>query len=155
MGIRSKFKGKNTKKCNNVSWRLFWRKMPLKLLKCAQKTTCFVFSQTFYPNFLISLHRYICHICDIMQLWTYLDHIMMICDTNHIRLICDTKNIIPRSYHVDMWYQAYHNNITSCWYVITSISHQDNKLWWYVIPRISCWYVWKDDDFIRYWEGKL
>ena len=48
---------------------LFCRKMPLQLLKCAQKTICFVFPQTFYPNFLIFLHRYICHICDIMQLW--------------------------------------------------------------------------------------
>ena len=38
------------------------------MLKCAQKTTCFVFPQTFYPNFLIFLHRYICHIYDIMQL---------------------------------------------------------------------------------------
>ena len=25
---------------------------------CAQKTTCFVFPQTFYPNVLIFLHRY-------------------------------------------------------------------------------------------------
>ena len=42
------------------------------MLKCAQKTTCFVFPQTFYPNFLILLHRYICHICDIMQLCPHL-----------------------------------------------------------------------------------
>ena len=27
--------------------------MPLQLIKCAQKTTCFVFPQTFYPNFLL------------------------------------------------------------------------------------------------------
>ena len=40
------------------------------MLKCAQKTTCFVFPQTFYPNFLIFLHRYICHTCDIIQLCT-------------------------------------------------------------------------------------
>ena len=42
------------------------------MLKCAQKTTCFVFPQIFYPNFLIFLHRYICHICDILQLWCHL-----------------------------------------------------------------------------------
>ena len=41
------------------------------MLKCAQKTTCFAFPQTFYPNFLIFLHRYICHICDILQLWSW------------------------------------------------------------------------------------
>ena len=27
-------------------------------------------SHTFYPNLPIFLHRYICHICDILQLWT-------------------------------------------------------------------------------------
>ena len=27
------------------------------------------FTSTFYPNLSIFLHRYICHICDILQLW--------------------------------------------------------------------------------------
>ena len=27
-------------------------------------------SHTFYPNLPIFLHRYICHICDILQLWS-------------------------------------------------------------------------------------
>ena len=39
------------------------------VVKVCQKTTCFVFLQTFYPNFFIFLHRYICHIWDILQLW--------------------------------------------------------------------------------------
>ena len=65
MAIRSKFQGKNA---NNCISKAVCRKMPL-LLKCAQKITYLVFPQTFYPNFLIFLHRYICHICDIMQLW--------------------------------------------------------------------------------------
>ena len=30
-------------------------------------------SYTFYPNFPIFLHRYICHICDISQLWLWSD----------------------------------------------------------------------------------
>ena len=60
MGIRSKFKGRNTKKCI--------LKAAVKKNATPKKTTCFVFPQTFSPNFLIFLHRYICHICGIMQL---------------------------------------------------------------------------------------
>ena len=58
--------GKITKNCN---LKAVLKKNATVVVKgCQKKTTCFVFPQSFHPNFLIFLHRYICHICDILQL---------------------------------------------------------------------------------------
>ena len=77
MGIRSKFKGKNTKYC---ILKAVLKKNATVVVKVCPKT-CFVFPQSFYPNFVIFLHRNICHICDILQLCR-LVYWMIVCMIN-------------------------------------------------------------------------
>ena len=63
--------GKKGWKFNQIN--LVQRQILIKVGRICPNTTSFLqncaVSFTFYPNLPIILHRYICHICDISQLW--------------------------------------------------------------------------------------
>ena len=69
MGIRSKFQGKHTKNC---ILKTVLKKNATVVVKMCPKNYLFCIPKNFLPQpfstLLIFLHRYICHICDIMQL---------------------------------------------------------------------------------------
>ena len=62
MGIRSKFKGKNTKNC---ILKAVLKKNATVVVKVWPKNYLFCIPTIFLPQ----LFDIFCHICDIMQLW--------------------------------------------------------------------------------------
>ena len=54
----------------------------------------FVFLHTFYPNFSIFLHRYICHICDILQLCHIVMSVLHSCD------VCILTHFLPQVFNI-------------------------------------------------------